>query len=144
MVLSYGYYYYIITVPTNFRHSQYRSRHFQSLLSCHTIFCGKSAESKQIVRSDHTSSVSVLKVYRPWVQTFFLKITRRRHFLSIGPHPLVGFPLHSTNSTSQAKCRIKKDITECSLQNCFTSLCYSLISQENRSLHCKYDTLKIQ
>ena len=36
-------------------------------MSCHTIFCGKSAESKQIVRSDHTSSVSVLKVYRPWL-----------------------------------------------------------------------------
>ena len=68
MVSSYGYYCYVITVLTNFRHSQYRSRHFQSLLSCHTIFCGKSAESKQIVRSDHTSGVSVLKVYQPWSQ----------------------------------------------------------------------------
>ncbi len=31
------------------------SRLFRSLLSCHTKFCGKSSESKQIIRADYAS-----------------------------------------------------------------------------------------
>ena len=49
----YNYCYYVISLTTYLRHSQYRWRLFQSLLSCHTKFCGQSSESKQIIRTDH-------------------------------------------------------------------------------------------
>ena len=53
VVCPYDYYYYVITLTIYLRHSQYRSRLFRSLLSCHTKFYGKSSESKQIIRADH-------------------------------------------------------------------------------------------
>ena len=52
LVWPYGSHQYVITLTSYLRHSQYRSRLFQSLLSRHTKFCGKSSESKQIIRSD--------------------------------------------------------------------------------------------
>ena len=52
LVWPYGLHQYVITVTTYLRHSQYRLRLFRSLLSCHTKFCGKSSESKQMLRSD--------------------------------------------------------------------------------------------
>ena len=42
MVSPYGYYYYVIILTTYFRHSYCSSRFFRSLLSCPTIFCGRS------------------------------------------------------------------------------------------------------
>ena len=52
VVSPYGHYYYVITLTTYFRHSLYSSRLFLSLLSCHTIFCGRSHKYFVLIRRD--------------------------------------------------------------------------------------------
>ena len=69
VVCPYDYYYYVITLTT---YSQYRSRLFRSLLSCHTKFCGKSSESKQIIRADHAQprfNIIALKTMRQGIHS---------------------------------------------------------------------------
>ena len=53
MVSPYSHYNNVKTLTTYFRHSEYSSRLFRSLLSCHTIFCGKSHKYFVLIRWDH-------------------------------------------------------------------------------------------